>query len=73
MVEKKKIAEKASYRQEAIEDCGFCNRTCWALRRGNVNDVFALIHMYNKGEIGQLRGIGEKGYAEIEKYVSERF
>lgn len=69
----KRITEKNIYKERAIESCGFCNRTCWALRRNNVTDVYALIHIYNKGTLGSIKGIGEKGYAEIEKYISEEY
>jgi hypothetical protein len=69
----KRITEKNIYKERAIESCGFCNRTCWALRRNNITDVFALIHIYNKGTLGSIKGIGEKGYSEIEKYISEEY
>ena len=64
----KRITEKNIYKERAIESCGFCN-----LRRNNITDVFALIHIYNKGTLGSIKGIGEKGYAEIEKYISEEY
>ena len=70
---RKRIREKNIYKERAIESCGFCNRTYWALRRNNITDVFALIHIYNRGTLGSIRGIGEKGYAEIEKYISEEY
>lgn len=50
----KRITEKNIYKERAIESCGFCNRTCWALRRNNITDVFALIHIYNKGTLGSM-------------------
>lgn len=69
----KRITEKNIYKERAIESCGFCNRTYWALCRNNITDVFALIHIYNRGTLGSVKGIGEKGYAEIEKYISEEY
>ena len=70
---RRRITEKNIYKERAIETCGFCNRTYWALRRNNITDVFALIHTYNWGTLGSVKGIGEKGYAEIEKYISEGY
>ena len=69
----KRIREKIIYKERAIESCAFCNRTYWALRRNNINDVFALIRIYNKGTLGSIKGIGEKGYVELEKYITEEY
>lgn len=69
----KKIIERHSYKDRVIETCGFCNRTYLALRRNNIADVFTLIHKFNAGNLGNVRGIGEKGYAEIEKYLWENY
>ena len=69
----RKVAEKTSYKQEDVESCGFCNRTYLALRRSNTNDVFTLVHLYNNNGIKEVRGIGKKGYAEIDRYVHEHF
>ena len=68
-----RITEKNAYREKMIESCGFCNRTCWALQRNNITDLFALIHIYNRGNLGSIKGIGKKGYDEIEKYITDNF
>ncbi len=68
-----KIPKQSYYRQVPVEKCKFSNRTCWALRRSDISNLYMLIHLYNTGELRNVKGIGKLGYAEIENYLCGRY
>lgn len=46
-----RITEKAVYKDKAVEECRFSNRTYFAHRRNNIADVHVLIHKINAGKL----------------------